>query len=223
MADVLDAIAPIGGDGGFPLPQLVQSQGLPGQPSYTFEGPQINGLNMPGQWILAKGARVFGWQKQVANFMSGGTVVPTGDSPMDIEYEVRIWESGTFAAFRQVLQTLLKKPVVSLGAAVPESAALGIHDPALKDLGVTKVVVAFVDYPKNPLITSGGKGPWVGKVGFIEYRKGIAALPVPNQDIPDPGAVTPAAAANQAVAAAAIAAGNASRSTATANRLVPPK
>lgn len=222
MADLLDAIAPVGGDGNFPYPSVTQSSG-PGQPSLTFEGPTINGIPMPGQWLLVKSARVFGWQKQVANFMSGGTVVPTGDPPIDIEYEVRIWESGTMGLFRQLLQTLLKKPVVALGAAVPAAAALGIHDPTLKDLGVTKVVVAMVDPPKNPLITSGGKGPWIAKVGFIEYRKAIAALPVPNQDIPDPGAVTPAAASNLATAQAAVTQGAANLQGAAARGLVPPR
>jgi hypothetical protein len=125
--------------------------------------------------------------------------------------------------FVQLLQTLLKKPVVAIGAAVPESAALGIHDPILKMIGITKVVVAFVDPPKNPLVTSGGKGPWIAKVGFIEWRKGIAALPVPNQDIPDPGAVTPTAAANLATAQAAVTAGATTLQAAAARALVPPR
>ncbi len=73
---------------------------------------------MPGQWLLKKASRVFGWQKQVANWLSGATVVPSGDPPMDVEYEVRIWESGTMSAFIAVCGTLLKKPVISIGAEV---------------------------------------------------------------------------------------------------------
>lgn len=223
MGQVLDAIAPVGGDGNFPLPNLVQSS-IPGTPSYTFEGPQINGLNMPGQWLLTKCTRTFGWQKQAANFLTGAYLLPIGDPLMDIEYEVRIWESGTMGVFRALLQTLLKKPVLALpGGILPASAALGIHDPTLKDLGVTSIVVAFVDPPKNPLVTSGGKGPWIGKVGFFEYRPLLPALPVPDQAIPDPGAVTPSAAANLATAAAAVAAGASSLQGAAAQALVPPR
>lgn len=219
----LDAIAPpFSGDGNFPYPTLVQTSG-PGLPSITYEGPTINGIPMPGQWLLTRAVRQFGWQEQQANFMSGAFLVPKGDPLMHVEYEVRIWESGTFGIFRQLLQTVLKKPIISLGAALPVAAALGIHDPILKDLGLTNVVVDFVDPPKNPLVTSGGKGAWVGKIGFIEYRKPIAALPVPDQTIPDPGAVTPAASSNLATAQASVAAGSNARQAAAARALVPPK
>ena len=221
---LLDAIAPLGGEGNFPYPNLVQSSGL-GQPSYTFEGPQINGLNMPGQWLLTRCLRQFGWQEQQASFLTGAFLVPKGDPLMHVEYEVRIWESGTMGVFRQLLQTILKKPVVALpGGVLPVSAALGLHDPCLKDLGVTNVVVDFIDYPKNPLVSSGGKGAWIGKIGFIEYRPAkAAALPVPDQTIPDPGAVTPSAASNLATAQATVTAGANSRQAAAARALVPPR
>lgn len=219
---VIDAIAPLGGDGNFPYPKLVQTSG-PGQPSLTFEGPQINGINMPGQWLLMRSARVFGWQQQKPNFMTGAYLIPTGDPLMEIEYEVRIWESGTMGMFRGLLGTLLKKPVVALGGPVPVSAALGINDPVLKDMGVTRVVVSSVEPPKNPLVTSGGKGPWIAKVGFIEYRPALPALPVPDQTIPDPGAVTPSAASNLATANASVTAGAGKLQGAAAQALVPPR
>jgi hypothetical protein len=223
MGHFLDAIAPpLTGDGNFPYPSLVQTNG-PGLSSYTFEGPTIIGIPMPGQWLLTKAAREFGLQQQRANFLSGAFIVPKGDPLMEIEYEVRIWESGTMGVFRGLLKTLLKKPVASLGAAIPIAAALGIDDPALKDLGVSYVVVSHIDYPKNPLVASGGKGPWVGHVGFLEYRSGVPALPVPDQGIPDPGAVTPSAASNLGTAQADMTAGAGALQGAAAQALVPPR
>jgi hypothetical protein len=205
---------------GFPYPASSQTQTPIG--NYTYEGPTIAGVAMPGQWLLKKASRVFGWQKQVANFLSGATVVPSGDPPMDVEYEVRIWESGTMSAFIAVCGTLLKKPVISIGAALPVSAALGIDDSILKVLGVTTVVVAEVDFPKNPLVVSGGKGPWIGHVKFIEYRKGVAVLPVPDQSYPDTGAVTPGN-VNFATAMGSVTAGASTLQATAATALVPPR
>lgn len=175
---------------------------------------------MPGQWLLTKATREFGWQKQTANFLSGASVVPTGDPPMDIEYEVRIFESLTMGIFRKLLGTILKKPAFAVPGAGLVSAALDITDPTLNDLGVKSVVVSFIDPPKNPLITSGGKGAWIGKVGFIEFRKYLPALPVPNQDILYP---LQSAADNFTTAQASITSGALALQAAAALALVPPR
>jgi len=220
MGQVLNALppGPAGTDGAFPYPPRFQTPGL------TSEGPSINGQPMPGQWLLKKCTRTFGLQKQRPVYMDGAVLVPTGAEPMQIEYEVRIWESGTFAIFRGLVRTLLKRPAVSLGAAVPISAALGIDDPILKDLGVTNVLVEFVNYPLNPLVSSGGKGPWVGSVGFIEWvAKPKITTPPSDQGIPDPGAVTPSAATNLATAGASVTAGASALQSRAAQALVPPR
>jgi len=222
MGEILPAIAPGIGDGNFPYPALNQVD-LPGASSITQEGPYINGVHMPGQWLLTRAVREFGWQQQRQNFMTGAVLVPIGDPLAPIEYEVRIWEDGTMGLFRAMLQTLLKKPVVALGAAIPISAALGIDDPLLKDLGIANVVVAFVDIPKNPLVSSGGKGPWVGRVGFIEYRQPLPALPLPDQTIPSPGALTPPASSNLATAQASVTAGASALQSTAARAFVPPR
>jgi hypothetical protein len=222
MGQLLDAIAPFGGDGNWPYPDLVQTSG-PGQPSITFEGPTINSIPMPGQWLLSV-VRKFGWQEQQANFMTGAFLVPKGDPLVHFSYEIRFWESGAMGIFRQLLQTLLKKPVLAVpGGFIPVSAALGIDDRVLKDLGVTTCVIESIEYPKNPLLSSGGKGAWIGKIGFIQYRSPVAALPVPDQTIPDPGAVTPAAANSLAAAQASAAAGAAALQAEAAQALVPPR
>jgi hypothetical protein len=205
---------------GFPFPTSFQTKTPAG--NHTFEGPTIIGTPMPGQWLLTKATRQFGWQEQQGSFQSGATIVPKGDPLMHIEYEVRIFEAGTMSDFILVCGTILKKAVVAVPG-VPASAALGIDDPILKILGVKSVVVDFVEFPKNPLVASGGKGAWVGKVGFIEYRKPLPALPVPSQEIPDPGAVTPAAAANLATAGASVTAGAAALQAAGAKAFVPPR
>lgn len=206
---------------GFPYPGLTQLPALPGFSGLTFEGPVINGLPMPGQWLIKKLGKKFGWQEQQGAFLSGAALVPIGDPLVHVIYEVRLWEEAAFAYFRQLLGTVLKKGALSLPG-VPASAALGIDDAALKDLGVTSVVVGEIGYPLNPLVASGGKGPWIGSVEFIQYRAPIGALPVPDQTIPDPGAVTPAASANATTAEASVAGGDAARDTATAQAFVPP-
>jgi hypothetical protein len=122
---ILPALAPLPQSTGFPYPTLVQIQSPLG--SITSEAPTINGVGMPGQWILTRLPKRFGWQEQQANFMSGAYVVPKGDPLAHFEYEIRIFESGTFTLFRQILGTLLKKPVVALPG-LPASAALGIND-----------------------------------------------------------------------------------------------
>lgn len=190
----------------------------------TFSGVTLAGVPLPGQWLLKKAARDMGVAKRRLNYMNGAILVPTGTLPMDVEYEVRIWESTAYAAFIALCQTLLKAPAVSV-AGIPASAALGIDDPVLKIYGVTSVVVAAVQIPLNPLAVSGGRGPWVGSVKFIEYTKAPKPVPpVPQQVIPDPGAVTPAAAsANLATVGAAAAAGDAARQAAAASALVPPR
>lgn len=216
-AELLDALAPLPQATQFPYPTLVQSSGPGG--SFTYEGPTINGVPMPGQWLLTRCPRVYGWQKQQPTFMTGGYLVPTGDPFAEIEYSVRIWESGTAGVFRQLLRTLLKKPVLSLPG-VPASAALGIDDPSLKDVGITQVVVAAVTPLINPLVTSGGRGPWTATVGFIEWRPPVPAQPLPSQAIPDPGAVTPAASANMDTANAAVTAGAATMQANAARSLL---
>ena len=223
MGNYLDAIAPIGsGDGNFPYPNLVQTS-TPGSASLTFEGPTINGILMPGQWIVTKLTRQFGWQEQQANFLTGAFLVPKGDPLIRVTYKIRIWESGTMGVFRQLLQTLLKKPLVSLPGGLPVAAALGIQDPMLKDFGVTNVVIDSIDYPLNPLVTSGGKGAWEGSITFIQYRPALPALPVPDQTIPDPGAVTPSAASNLATANASMTAGANTLQGSAASSFVPPR
>jgi hypothetical protein len=201
---------------GYPFSKLVQQGGV------TCEGPTINGIAMPGQWLLKKARRVFGWQIQQPNFMTGATIVPKGDPLMEIEYEVRIWQDAAMTVFLSLCQSILKKPAIAVSGSA--SSALGIDDPTLKVYNVASVVVAFVDIPKNPLVSSGGKGPWVGSVGFLEYRKPLPALPVPDQTIPDPGAVTPqAASANLATAGASITSGANKLQSTTALGHVPPR
>jgi hypothetical protein len=203
-AELLPALFPTGDQVNFPLPKLVQTSGLTG--AVTFEGPTINGIPMPGQWLLVAATREFGWQEQRLGFMSGATLVPIGDPLASFEYAIRIWENGAALLYRQLLGTLLKKPAVALPG-VPAAAALGIHDPALKDIGVTSCVVLRVTPLFNPLVESGGRGPWTARIAFKEFRKPLPAIPIPNQAIPDPGAVTPSAVTQMATANAAVSTG----------------
>jgi hypothetical protein len=218
---ILDALSPLGTDTNFPIPSESQVSG-PDVPSVTYSGPTINGIPMPGRWVLTALTRQFGWQEQQASFLSGAYLVPKGDPLVHCEFEISIWQDGAWAIFNALLSTLFKKPIVSL-AGVPASAALGIDHPALKAIGITNVVVDSIGYPLNPLVSSGGKGTWVGKMSFIEYRPAKPALPVPSQAIPDPGAVTPGASTNMATSQAAVAAGDDARQAAMASAIVPPR
>jgi hypothetical protein len=220
-ASIIPALAPLGLGSNFPYPTSFQVSG-PGVPGVTYEGPTINGIPMPGQWLLTKCNRVFGWQEQQGAFLSGAYLVPKGDPLMHIEYEIRLWEDGAFALFNTLLGTLLKKPVIAVPG-LPASAALGIHDPVLKILNVSAFVTDFIDYPKNPLVSSGGKGAWIGHIGFIEYRGIKPASPVPAQVTPDPGALAPPASANHATAVATVTAGASKLAATAATQLVPPK
>lgn len=216
MADLLPALNAAPLLTSFPVPKLVQQGGI------TYEGPKINGQLMPGQWLLTKGGRKFGWQEQQAGFMSGAYLLPSGDPLMPIEYEVRIWEDAAMALFRSLLKTTLKKPI----AAIPGSRSyspLSIHDLALKDMGVTSVVVADYDYPKNPLVTSGGRGAWIGRMAFTEYRKPVPVLPPPAiQTVQDNRAgIPPSASDNVATAGASMAQGDSQRQAAIAARVLP--
>jgi hypothetical protein len=195
--NVIDALAPDAKSSNFPLPRLVTSFGPGGV--FCSEGPVVNGQQMPGQWLLVGAKRIFGWEQRQASYMTGATLVPTGDPLLWVRYDVRIWNSGDAMIYRNLLKGLLKKPVVQISSTTglvttnAATAALGIDDPSLKDVGVTQVVVASVTPLYNPLKTSGGRGPWTAEVEFIEWRKPRAALAIPDQTIADPGPVTPAA------------------------------
>lgn len=194
---VLDALAPDASKSNFPFPRLVQSFGPGG--SFTSEGPIINGQAMPGQWLLMDAQRVFGWEERGGNYLTGATLVPKGDPLLLAKYSIRIWSSADAGVYRKLLGTLLKKPVIQISGVAgivqtnASTAVLGIDDPSLKDIGITQVVVWSVTPLFNPLVTSGGKGPWTASVELKEYRKPIPALPIPDQAIPDNGAVTPSA------------------------------
>ena len=192
-----DALAPDGSQSGFPIPQLLQLQTAGGGVA-THEGPVINGIPMPGQWLLTRVTREFGWQQQQANFMRAApTSFHRAIRSREIEYSVAIWENAAALQYRALLSTVLKKPVTVVPGSLGSSAAMGINDPSLKDIGVTNVVVKSVTPLFNPLVTSGGKGPWTAKVTLLEYREPVQALPLPDQTIPDPGAeATPSATVN---------------------------
>jgi hypothetical protein len=218
MGTLLDALQPNPQATSFPLPRVVTGQGSAG--SSVSEGPLINGIPMPGQWLLTRATREFGWQEQRANFMTGAYLVPIGDPLAPIEYDIKIWNSADAAIFRQLLKTLLKKPVTVVPGSASSTAALGIDDPSLKDLGIDKVVIVSISALLNPLVTSGGKGAWTSKAGFKEYRPAIPAPPIPDQNIPDPGAVTPAAATNLATVNASVTAGAAQLQSTAARKLL---
>lgn len=208
---------------GFPVPGLVQASTPAG--TVTYEGPTIMGIPMPGQWLLKKAKRVWNIQQQRAAYMSGSVLVPTSVPAMEISYEIRIWESGAMSQFLALVGSVLKQPVLTLGAALPASAALAISDPALHVYGVSNVVLVGLEVPKNPLVSSGGRGPWVGSIDLLEYVGTLKKMPPPpDQTLPITGVTAPPAASNNlATVGAAMLAGDAARQAAAASALVPPR
>lgn len=142
----------------------------------------IAGVPAPGQWVLTRADKVYGWDVRKGYGTSGATVVPVGDELVEAEFEVRLWDSAQVPLFRALRAGYLKKPL----AATPGSLAafaIGIDHPELADLGVTSVVVRKI----TPLVND-GYGLWTCNVTFLQYRKPQPALSKPLASIPD---VTP--------------------------------
>lgn len=180
-ANLLEALLPDPTKTSFPVPKLIRSSGPTG--SFTYESFNLGGVPMPGQWLLVDAPRVFGWQILKAYGQSYATVLPIGDDLVKARFAIRIWTSADAGVYRQLLKTTLRKPV-GLMPGSTSAAGLGIDQPQLLDIGVSSVVVARVTPLYNPLVTSGGRGPWTAECELLEYRKPLAALPKPNQSIP---------------------------------------
>lgn len=195
--DVLDALAPNAADTSFPYPNLTTAYTEDGVS--VCEGPTLAGFKMPGQWLLTGCEVISGWEIRAGNYLTGATLVPSGDPLTEITYSIRIWTSNDAGIYRQLLGTILKKPVIQITGTSGiittnvSTAVIGIDDPSLKDVGITEVVVKSRTPLINPLVTSGGKGPWTATVKFLQWRAPIPALPIPDQTTPDPGALTPSA------------------------------
>lgn len=139
----------------------------------------LAGQTMPGRWLLLDAPKVFGWQIQKGFGLSGAFAFPTGDELIVAKFQVWIWKSVDFQAFREVRKLLLKKPVFSVGGLL-SSKAMGIYHPELKDLGVEAVVVKSV----TPMVND-EYGTWVGTVEFLQWRTPKLAPPKPAGTIPD--------------------------------------
>lgn len=184
--NLLDALQPNASRTLFPVPPLIQPGGI------TSESLSLSGINMPGQWLLVDATRVFGWQMLKCAGKSGATLLPIGDDLMTFKFAIKIWTSLDAQVYRTALKTVLRKPAFAIpGSTV--SAAMGIDQPQLADLGVRAVVVKSVTPLMNPLTTSGGKGPWTATVEFWEYRKPVDAIATPSQVTPDKAPPTPTA------------------------------
>lgn len=187
---LLEALAPDPSKTSFPAPRLVRGSGPAGV--FTYESLTLSGQSMPGQWLLVDCTRVFGWQIQKLYGQTGATLLPIGDDPIVAKFAIRIWASTDAANYRMALRSVLKKPV-NLVPGSTATAGMGIEQPQLNDMGVKAVVVKSVTPLINPLVTSGGRGPWTAACEFYEYRPPLAALPKPNQQTPDRSPSAPSA------------------------------
>lgn len=182
----------------FPIPKEVIQTDASGNPISVSSGPIINGQNMPGVWLLTSGVRSMGWQEQQGSFLTGARLVPTSAPLVPIKYSIKIFYEADAKAYRQLLRTIFKNPVIQLSGVSSgiisintSTAFLSIQDPALQDIQVTSVVVWSVSILYNPQVTSGGHGPWTAEIEFREAKAFKQALGIPDQSISDPGAVTP--------------------------------
>lgn len=138
----------------------------------------IGGLQAPGKWTLDSANKVYGWDIRQGYALSGATVVPKGDSLVEPEFVVEIWDPVDLIAFRLFRKLYLKKALVATPGALV-AMALGIDHPELKELGCVSVVVREVSFLKND-----GFGVYMCKVKFLQYRRPLPALSKPNAAIP---------------------------------------
>jgi hypothetical protein len=190
-AYLLEALLPDPTKTAFPVPQLITGQGAAGK--FTYESPTLAGSPMPGQWLLTELTRVFGWDERQGYGLSGAYLVPKGDPLVEMSFDVNIWASADAANYRQLLKTVLRKPTGLVIGASNSSAAMGISFPQVNDMGITAVVVTAVTPLMNPLVTSGGKGPWKAKVKLKEFRAPLPAIGIPKTVIPDKAPPNPSA------------------------------
>jgi hypothetical protein len=147
----------------------------------------INGFTLPGKWTLTDAKRKFGWQIQKGFALSGATVLPMGDELIVATFKVEIWSQSDWSIYSQLRKQLFTKGVFALPGGLL-TAALGIHHPALKALGVTNVVVAEVAAEQQE-----EGGLWTQVVSFLEYYPARKVPPKPKTVIPDIAPPTPTA------------------------------
>lgn len=187
---VLDGLLPDPGKTSFPVPQLLSSSGPAG--SFTYESFTLGGVPLPGQWLLVDATRVFGFQIVKGWGLTGATLRPIGDDPMSFKFAIKIWSNADAMVYRKLLKTILRKPVFTVPGALV-SAALGIDQVQVNDMGVSAVVVKAITPLMNPLVSSGGKGAWTAACELLEYRKPIPAPPTPSQATPNKSPPVPSA------------------------------
>ncbi len=164
---------------------MSQDQALPVTSFPYVDTFTVASIPMPGKWTLTSAQRQFGWQVQQGYGLDGAFVIPTGNKLVVAKFRGEFWAPAQFAIYKEVRKRLLDRGVLTVGGL---AAALGIHHPELKALGVANVVVLEV----NPVIDQGG-GHWTTTVDFLQYRPPLLALPKPALVIPDvPVPINPA-------------------------------
>lgn len=148
----------------------------------------IAGVVAPGQWILVRADKVYGFDVRKQYAGSGATVVPTGDELVEAEFEVRLWDSAQVPLFRALRAGYLSHSLISVAGA-PIAKPFGIDHPELADLGVTAVVVRKITPLRNDEF-----GLWTCTVIFLQYRRPQPAQPKPQGPaIPDVAPPVPSA------------------------------
>lgn len=144
-------------------------------------------VQAPGKWTLLRAPKVYGWEVRKGMYLSGATVIPTGDDLVEAEFLVEIWDPIDFVAFKAFRAAFLKKALVGVAGA-PVATALGIDHPELQELGCSSVVVREI----NPVLND-GFGVWTTTVKFLQYRPPQPALGRPDATIPDNAPPVPTA------------------------------
>lgn len=147
----------------------------------------IANVQAPGKWSLVRGPKVYGWEIRKGMYLSGATVVPTGDDLVEPEFLVEIWDPVDYIAFKAFRAAYLKKALIGVAGA-PVASALGINHPELQELGCSSVVVKEI----NPMLND-GTGVWTSTVKFLQYRPPQPALGKPDATIPDAAPPAPTA------------------------------
>jgi hypothetical protein len=136
----------------------------------------LGNIILPGKWTLTSATKVFGWQVQMGNYMSGARVLPTGDKLTVAKFKGVFWDPIDFKKYTVIRSNIMKKPVFAIGGL---AAALDVLHPELEAMGCDSVVIS-----EYSAVIQEEPGYWTTTLDLLEYRPPVVAPAVPTQKLP---------------------------------------
>ena len=150
----------------------------------------IGGERSPGLAIITGGNKAFGWQVNKGTYLSGATVVPTGDELAEFTVQFILHDENDYPLWEAYAKKYFAKALFKVPGSADTTYALGIKHPILNGppLNIDKVVVKKI----TPMLND-GTGLWTATVDFLQYRKPVPALGKPPAAIPSAATPKPTA------------------------------